>query len=38
VLTAAGVPVFPCVPLQKNPLTDHGFHDASTDTSVVTEW
>lgn len=38
VLATAGVPVFPCVPLQKNPLTDHGFHDASTDTSVVTEW
>lgn len=38
VLAAAGVPVFPCVPQQKNPLTDHGFHDASTDASVVTKW
>src|SRR3546814_5972958 len=38
VLACAGIPVFPCVPLQKNPLTEHGFHDASTDTSVVAEW
>ncbi|HNL51376.1 MAG TPA: bifunctional DNA primase/polymerase [Actinomycetota bacterium] len=37
-LASAGIPVFPCVPFQKNPLTEHGFHDASTDTSVVTEW
>lgn len=37
-LASGGVPVFPCVPLQKNPLTEHGFHDASTDTSVVAEW
>lgn len=38
VLASAGVPVFPCVPLQKNPLTEHGFHDASTNASIVTEW
>lgn len=37
-LASAGVPVFPCVPLQKNPLTEHGFHDASTNASVVAEW
>lgn len=38
VLACAGIPVFPCVPLQKNPLTEHGFLDASTNSSVVTEW
>lgn len=38
VLASAGVPVFPCVPQQKKPLTEHGFHDASTETSVVAEW
>src|SRR3546814_15372330 len=37
-LASAGVPVFPCVPLQKNPLTEHGFHDATTPASVVAEW
>ncbi|MBD4580751.1 DNA primase, partial [Xanthomonas citri pv. citri] len=30
-LAAAGVPVFPCVPGGKRPLTEHGFHDATTD-------
>lgn len=30
-LTAAGVPVFPCVSGGKRPLTEHGFHEASTD-------
>ncbi|WP_235736770.1 bifunctional DNA primase/polymerase [Nocardioides alcanivorans] len=38
VLASAGVPVFPCVPFQKNPLTEHGFHDATTKESVVAEW
>lgn len=37
-LASGGVPVFPCVPLQKNPLTEHGFHDASTEASVVSGW
>lgn len=37
-LATVGVPVFPCVPLQKNPLTEHGFHDASTEASVVADW
>lgn len=37
-LASAGVPVFPCVPQQKKPLTEHGFHDASTDASVVSGW
>ena len=38
VLASGGIPVFPCVPLQKNPLTEHGFLDASTNSSVVAEW
>lgn len=38
VLASAGVPVFPCMPLQKNPLTEHGFHDASIEASVVDGW
>lgn len=35
---AAGVPVFPCVPGGKRPLTERGFHDATTDTEQVTAW
>lgn len=35
---AAGVPVFPCVPGGKRPLTEHGFHDATTNTERVTAW
>ncbi|WP_206037961.1 bifunctional DNA primase/polymerase [Rhodococcus sp. HNM0569] len=34
----AGVPVFPCVPGGKRPLTEHGFHDATTDTDQVAAW
>jgi hypothetical protein len=34
----AGVAVFPCVPGGKRPLTEHGFHDASTDPDQVTLW
>ncbi|MDP9823304.1 hypothetical protein J2S59_003113 [Nocardioides massiliensis] len=37
-LASAGVPVFPCVPLQKNPLTEHGFHDGSAEPTTVAEW
>ena len=33
-----GVPVFPCIPGGKAPLTRNGFHDASTDRSVVAAW
>ncbi len=36
-LAAAGVPVFP-VSETKQPLTRHGFHDASTDPQQVTAW
>lgn len=37
-LASAGVPVFPCVPGGKRPLTVHGFQDASIDRGVVTAW
>ena len=32
------VPVFPCVPRGKQPLTAHGFLDASTDAEIVRSW
>lgn len=34
----AGVPVFPCVPGGKRPLTGHGFLDATTDGGQVAAW
>nr|WP_300146775.1 bifunctional DNA primase/polymerase [Propionicimonas sp.] len=34
----AGVPVFPCVPGGKRPLTSHGFHEATTDARHVASW
>lgn len=37
-LAAAGVPVFPCVPGGKRPLTEHGFHDATTDLKRIAAW
>lgn len=37
-LARAGVPVFPCVAGGKQPLTRHGFHDASADLTRVTAW
>ena len=37
-LAAAGVPVFPCVPGEKRPLTKRGFHDAGTNPEQVSAW
>ncbi|WP_166789879.1 bifunctional DNA primase/polymerase [Cryobacterium sp. TMT1-2-2] len=34
----AGIPVFPCVPEGKHPLTSAGFHDASLDVDQVQAW
>ncbi|TYL51698.1 DNA replication protein [Nocardioides sp. BGMRC 2183] len=33
-----GIPVFPCVPGGKRPLTRNGFHDATTSPRAVAEW
>jgi len=35
---ASGVPVFPCVPGGKTPLTTRGFHDATTDDQRIRAW
>ncbi|MBN9155701.1 bifunctional DNA primase/polymerase [Microbacterium sp.] len=35
---ASGVPVFPCVPGDKRPLVEHGFHEATTDAGRVASW
>jgi hypothetical protein len=37
-LAGADIPVFPCEPNGKKPLTDHGFHEASTDVDQVARW
>lgn len=34
----AAVPVFPCVPGDKRPLIERGFHAATTDTGQVAAW
>jgi hypothetical protein len=33
-----GIPVFPCVPGGKQPLTPNGFHDATSSPRVVQAW
>lgn len=33
-----GIPVFPCVPGGKQPLTSNGFHDATSSTGTVHNW
>lgn len=35
---AAAVPIFPCRPAEKRPLTEHGFHDASRDVGQIARW
>ncbi|MDE0775233.1 MAG: bifunctional DNA primase/polymerase [Nocardioides sp.] len=37
-LISHNVPVFPCVPGGKRPLTAHGFQDASTDPTLIGSW
>lgn len=35
---AQGLPVFPCNPATKRPLTPNGFRDASRDPATITRW
>lgn len=37
-LASAGVPVFPCLPGEKRPLTRRGFLDANSDAAQVAAW
>lgn len=37
-LAEAGVPVFPCVPGGKSPLTHEGFHEATTNLRRIRSW
>lgn len=33
-----GVPIFPLKPRGKKPLTTHGFHDATTEETIIRKW
>lgn len=35
---ADGVPVFPCIPLEKSPATPRGLYDATTDVAQIDKW
>jgi hypothetical protein len=35
---ARGIPVFPCKPRNKKPLTEHGFKDATTEADTIKIW
>lgn len=35
---ASGLPVFPCVPGAKHPITAHGFKDGTTDLDQIRRW
>jgi hypothetical protein len=37
-VAAAGLPVFPCRPSNKRPLTENGFYDAATDPEQIERW
>lgn len=37
-LAELGYHVFPCVPGEKRPLTEHGVNDATTDDEQIAEW
>lgn len=37
-LAEAGIPIFPCIPNGKRPLTAHGFLDATNDIDQVDQW
>ena len=35
---AMGLPVFPCAPRGKKPITQNGFHDATADEAMIRRW
>jgi hypothetical protein len=37
-LREEGIPVFPCNPYNKRPLTEHGFKGATTDPERIRPW